>query len=137
MATQNKFVIILNKRYELALMTSAIGHVAAGLAKKCANEDLRMVTYRDASGVEYPSISHWPFLILRAGAGQLANLRMNLENAGLPAVSYLDTMFSGGSDAQQEATSSKKSDEIEIVALGTFGDVNAIDEWTRKFSLWK
>jgi hypothetical protein len=135
--TPQKFVIVLNKRYELPTMASAIGHVAAGLAASCPESLLQFVTYRDADGQEYPSISHWPFLILRAGSGQLANLRGNLESSNLPVVCYLDTMFAGGSDAQQAATASRASSEIEIVALGTFGEVSAIDEWTRKLSLWR
>ena len=133
-----RFAVVLNKSYEIGQMLSAIGHVTAGLAGSFQDaSSLRLVTYEDASGDEYPFISHWPFLIMRASGGQLKSLRAGLRDDGLPCVTYLDTMFSGGSDAQQDATRARKSDDIAIVALGTFGERSSLDPHTRKLSLWR
>lgn len=131
-----KMVVVLNKRFELAQMMSAIGHVSVGLGASQPVAELSLVAYKDSDGDVYPNISDWSFVVLRAGSGQLRTLKAALDQAGRPAVCYTDTMFAGGSDAQQEATSGKSTNDVEIVALATFGPVEVINNFTRKFSVW-
>lgn len=132
-----KFVVLLNKSYELIDMASAIGHVAAGLASGLQPGEASLVTYVDAERNEFPMISDWPFVILRASGGQLKTCRQKLIDAGLPAIAYLDSMFHGGSQAQQEATAARRLEDLTIVALATFGSAEAIDAICRKYSLWR
>lgn len=136
--TDAKFVVVLNKRYEAAQLLSAIGHVTVGLAGSASNgEDLSLVDYRDADGGVYRSISDWPFIVLRGGGGQIATCRQRLEQAGLPAIAYLDTMIVGGSEAQQKKTQETPTEQLEIMALATFGERSEIDPLTKRFSVWR
>jgi hypothetical protein len=138
MQTPHKLVIILNKRRELSEMLSGIGHVAIGLGGSYQPpEDLSLVTYVDADGTEYPSISDWSVVILRGGSGQMKNLKKDLEAESLPCVTYLDSMLSGGSQVQQERTRETSAEDIEILALATFGEVSQLDPLTKKFSVWR
>jgi hypothetical protein len=138
MTTPHKFVIVLNKRRELPEMISGIGHVALGLGGSYQpSEDLGLVTYSDADGTDYPSISDWSVVVLRGGSGQMKNLKSALEAEELPCVSYLDTMLSGGSEAQQERTRETAAEDIELLALATFGEVSRLDPLTKKFSVWR
>lgn len=135
--TNKKFVVVLNKSYELKNLVSAIGHVTVGLTSCLSVEDLSLVKYEDADGIEYPGISDWPFIILRATSGQMKTARDKLLEAGLPTVIYTDTMFTGGSEVQQSKTRQKKSEEIEFVAISTFGTADKVDSICKKFSLWR
>lgn len=134
-----KFVVVLNKSYELTQLASGLGHVTAGLIASQADRlgDLSFVEYKSADGEVYPWISDWPFIILRGGGGQMATFRTALQSRNLPCVSYLDTMLSGGSQAQQEATAGKQTAELVPLAVATFGEKAVIDELTKKFSLWR
>jgi len=134
--TGKKFVVILNKVYELSRMASALGHVTIGLSRGIADADASLVTYRDLNGREYPSISDWPFMILRASSEQMKTARERLREVNLPAVCYLDTMFEGGSAAQQAATLQKSSADIQLIALATFGPIESVDSVCKKYSLW-
>src|SRR5947209_5843196 len=117
-----KFVVVLNKRHEANELLSALGHVAVGVAGGRPNpDDLSLVTYIDADGVEYPDVSDWPFIVLRGGGGQMATFRNRLRDRGLPAVAYLSTMRTGGSEAQQELTARTRTEDLEVVAVATFG----------------
>jgi hypothetical protein len=138
MSTPHKFVIVLNKRRELPEMISGIGHVAFGLGgSHQPPSDLSLITYVDADGTEYPSVSDWSVVVLRGGSGQMKNLKTALEAEGLPCVTYLDTMLSGGSQAQQERTKETTGEDIELLALATFGEVTKLDPLTKKFSVWR
>jgi hypothetical protein len=137
MPAPHKFVIVLNKKQDISRLLSAIGHVAIGIAGSQSSDELSLVTYVDADGGQYPSVSDWSVVVLRGGAGQLKNLRRDLEAEDLPCVAYLDTMLAGGSEAQQAKTRDRPGEDIEILALATFGEVTRLDPLTKKFSVWR
>ncbi|MGW2552894.1 DUF2000 family protein [Streptomyces sp. NPDC001635] len=139
MSRDKKFVVVLNRSYELSRLTSAIGHVTAGLVGGLANdvESLSFVHYRSADGLVYPMISDWPFIVLKARGGQLATFREILEVRGVPHSVYLETMLSGGSEAQQLATNQKNAADIPVLAIAAFGECEQLDELTKRFSLWQ
>jgi hypothetical protein len=139
MSNDKKFVVVLNKSYELPNLISGLGHVTAGLVASLSQEldTLSFVEYKSADSTVYPWISDWPFIILRGGGGQMETFRSNLAFRSMPCVTYLDTMLTGGSQAQQEATAERKSDQLVPLVVGTFGDRDVIDELTKKFSLWR
>jgi hypothetical protein len=133
-----KFVVVLNKSYQADQLLSALGHVAAGLSANSADRgSMNFVVYRDADGATYPNVSAWPFIVLRGNGSGIKRFRADLIEAGIDYSCYLDTMISGGSDAQVQATGTKKSDELQILALATFAEAGKLDPLTKKFSLWK
>jgi hypothetical protein len=133
-----KFVAVLNKSFEASQLLSALGHISAGLVGQTEDKSgMSFVEYQDKSNQRYPSISECPFIILRGTGGRIKTFREDLINSGIKYSCYLDTMVSGGSDAQREATSQKNYDDINILALATFGPSSLIDPMTKKFSLWR
>jgi hypothetical protein len=133
-----RFVVVLNKRHGPGELMSALGHVTVGLVgASCDRGDLRLVDYEDADGRLYPSISEWPFIVLGGSDNKIGQLRVRLEAAGLPAVVYLDSMMTGGSDLQRRRTATTSSAELEILALGTFGEREQLVALTKRFSLWR
>ncbi|MEU1204835.1 DUF2000 domain-containing protein [Nocardia sp. NPDC005825] len=136
---KSKFVVVLNKNYDLARLASGLGHVTAGLSASLHAERDRMnfVRYESFDGETYPWISEWPFIVLRGTGGHIRSFGTELQIRDLPCVTYLDTMLTGGSDSQRESTSATKSDDLTPLAIATFGDGEVIDQLTKKFSLWK
>jgi len=135
----NKFVVVLNRSFDLARLTSGIGHVTAGLVASQASslDKLSFVEYTSSDSQSYPWISAWPFIVLKARGGQLKTFRDALIQLGLPSAVYLDTMLTGGSEAQQKATQERTSEELTYLAVATFGEREVIDQLTKKFSLWQ
>jgi hypothetical protein len=134
----HKFVVAMNRKYQADQLLSALGHVSAGMAANAERKEaMDFVTYRDADGGTYPNISAWPFIVLKGNGGALKRLRSELIDHGIDYACYLDTMISGGSDAQRQATNDRKSEDIKILAIAMFGDAEQIDPLTKKFSLWR
>jgi len=134
-----KFVVVLNRSHELARLTSGLGHVTAGLAASLSENraDLSFVEYQSSDEQRFPWISDWSFIVLKGRGGQMKTFRDSLLEQGLPCVVYLDTMLTGGSQAQQKATQERSLEELEFLAVATFGDRGAIDALTKKFSVWQ
>lgn len=139
MEQSKKFVVVLNKSYELSRLTSGMGHVTAGLVASMSEEleSMGFLTYESRDGHVFPWISDHSFVVLRGRGGQLRTLRQELLQSQLPCVAYLDTMLEGGTAVEMAATKERTVDEIDILAVATFGDADAISRLTKKFSLWQ
>jgi hypothetical protein len=134
-----KFVVVLNRSYELARLSSALGHVTAGLVASLAPDvaKLSFVEYKSSDDKSYPWISDYSFIVLKGRGGQMQTFREMLELRGLPCVTYLDTMLEGGSLVQQQATAAKASTDLIPLAVATFGPPSDLNELTKKFSVWQ
>ncbi len=131
-----KFVVVLNKSHDVLQLLSALGHVSAGLAGNSGlASEMKFITYEDKSGQTYPNISEWSFVVLRGKGSHIRKLREALIANQMKYACYLDTMLSGGSDAQQAATKENLAEELEVLALSTFGDATILDPLTKRFSV--
>jgi hypothetical protein len=134
-----KFVVVLNRSHELSRLTSGLGHVTAGLAASLTQtgEDLRFLTYESADGQQFSSISDYSFIVLKGRRGQLKTFHAALREKELPCVTYLDTMLEGGTAVEMAATKQRNFEDLEVLAIATFGDVDVLNGLTKKFSLWQ
>jgi hypothetical protein len=133
-----KFVVVLNKSHDVARLLSALGHVSAGVAGNSGlTNEMKFVTYIDKSGQTYPNISEWSFVVLRGKGSHIKKFREELIAKQMKYSCYLDTMLSGGSQVQQAATKERSPEELELLALATFGDAAIIDSLTKRFSVWR
>lgn len=132
-----KFVAVLNKSSDVQKLLNALGHITAGLAGNTGqSQNMGFISYFDAEGNEYPNISEYPFIILKGNTSKIKKFREELIQNNIPYSCFLDTMISGGSDAQVQATRMKKADELDILSIITFADKEILDPMTRKFSVW-
>lgn len=134
-----KFVVALNRSYDLSRMTSALGHVTAGLTASLADrrQELGFLTYTTKDDTTLPWISDHSFVVLKGRGGQLKTLRAELVANALPCVVYTDTMLEGGTTVEMAATRERTMEELDILAVATFGDIDALNPFTKKFSLWQ
>jgi hypothetical protein len=113
--------------------------VTLGLAASLGDrtEDLDFRTYVAGDGTEFPWITNWSFVVLKGRGGQLRTLRQGLLEAGLPCVTYLDTMLEGGTEVEMAATAAKSEDELQLLAVATFAEADTLQPLTGKLSLWR
>jgi hypothetical protein len=132
-----KFVAVLNKAGDISQLLNALGHITAGLAGSIGDSQLlSLINYEDAEGNIYPHISEYPFIVLKGNSNKIREFRMALIQKEMPYSCFLNTMTHGGSDVQVENTKQKKSEDLDILAVVTFGEKSEIDLLTKKFSLW-
>ncbi|MBL7661384.1 DUF2000 domain-containing protein [bacterium] len=134
-----RFVVVLNQKIELGRLMNALGHMTAGLINQIPRPtDLCFLEYQDLDGGLHPSISHFPFIVLKAeNSNQIRKLRNELIDRKLPYTDFTQTMIVGGSANQLSATVEKNEAELEYFGLATFGDTEALKELTKRFSLFR
>lgn len=135
----HKFVAVLNKKIPVNLLMNALGHMAAGLVASYPNVgDMRFDNYIDKDGGRHKSISDNPFIILAAdNSNKIRTLRNLLIERGIHFVDFTSTMTVGTYLEQQQKTNQTPELELEYYGLCLFGEINQINELTRKFSLWR
>jgi hypothetical protein len=137
--TTYRFVAVLNKKSELGRLFNALGHMAAGLVAAYSKEnDFCFLEYRDADNGLHPSISHFPFIVLRAdNSNQISTLRAKLIKRNLPYNDFTSTMTVGTSEEQQKSTRETPEMELEYLGICTFADTESLKLLTKKFQLYR
>ena len=135
---ENKLVVVLNKNIETGRAMNAIAHMALGLGH-CAEdkEKLRLQDYKDADGQIHPNISDIPFIVLRANATQIRNLRKLAAENEVSYTDFTNTMIGETYVDQHENTAKTKEIDLEYFGICMLGDWNTLTEMTKKLSLWR
>jgi len=118
---------------------NALGHMVAGLAASYQNkEEMRFDSYFDKDGGNHKSISDNPFIVLEAdNSNKIRTLRIVLIEKNIHFVDFTSTMTVGTYLEQQQRTKETPEAELEYYGICLFGEINQINELTRKFSLWR
>lgn len=134
-----RFIAILNKKVEPGRLMNALGHITAGLAGTTENsEEMCFLEYSDKDGGSHPSISHFPFIVLKAdNSNKIRTVRNECIARGIPYSDFTSTMTIGTSEEQQNATKDTPEQELEYYAIVLFGDTDELKEFTGKFSLYR
>jgi hypothetical protein len=118
---------------------NALGHMAAGLSANYSNlPEMRFDSYFDKDGGDHKSISDNAFIILSAdNSNKLRTLRNGLIEKGIHFVDFTSTMTVGTYVEQQQKTKETPELNLEYYGICLFGEINQVNELTRKFSLWR
>lgn len=135
----HKFVAVLNKKIPVNLLMNALGHMAAGLSASYPNiPEMRFDNYIDKDGGNHKSISDNPFIVLAAdNSNKIRALRNSLIEKNIHFVDFTSTMTVGTYLEQQQKTKETPELNLEYYGLCLFGEMNQVNELTRKFSLWR
>src|SRR3989344_8951227 len=135
----HKFVSVLNKKIPAPLLMNALGHMAAGLSASYPNLlEMRFDSYIDKDGGKHKNISDNPFIILSAdNSNKIRTLRNALIEKGVHFVDFTSTMTVGTYAEQQQRTKETPEVNLEYYGICLFGEINQVNELTRKFSLWR
>ncbi|EKO5148854.1 DUF2000 domain-containing protein [Vibrio fluvialis] len=134
-----RFIAVLNKKVEMGRLFNALGHMTAGLVGQIEKvDDLCFLQYQDKDGGTHPSISHYPFIVLKAdNSNKIRKVREELLQRGLPFTDFTHTMIVGSSEEQVNATAETAEQDLEYFGICMFGDAAELKEFTGKFSLFK
>mgnify|MGYP001559530893 CR=1 FL=1 len=135
----HKFVAVLNKKIPVPILMNALGHMASGLSASYTNiPEMRFDSYFDLDGGNHKSISDNPFIILAAdNSNKIRTLRNFLIEKNIHFVDFTSTMTVGTYIEQLQRTKETPELDLEYYGICLFGEINQINELTRKFSLWK
>lgn len=135
----HKFVAVLNKKIPVPALMNALGHMAAGLsANYPVIAEMRFASYFNKDGGEHKSISDNPFIILEAdNSNKIRTLRKALIEKNIHFVDFTNAMTIGTYLEQQERMKTTPELELEYYGLALFGEINQVNELTKKFSLWR
>lgn len=134
-----RFVAILNKKIEVGKLMNALGHMTAGLASKSGKaEEMCLLEYQDADGGVHPSISHFPFIILKAdNSNKIRTVREEALRRNISFTDFTSTMTVGTSAEQQARTKSTPEAELDYYGICLFGSTTELREFTGKLSLFQ
>lgn len=136
--TEKRFVAILNKKMDVGRAANVLGHISVGLSNLLTSDDAVYVDYMDLDNNLHSSVSHYPFIVLKAdNSNKIRKVREGAIARGIKFTVFTHTMIEGGSTVQQSKT--KETPELEMNYLGIclFGETEVIREVTKKFSLYR
>lgn len=138
--TTHKFVAILNKKVDVGKILNVLGHMTTSLVAQTTEEDrehMGIVDYMDKDGNSH-NASKNSFVILQADNGNQIRTARNLaKEKGIAYVDFTNTMQEGTFLEQTERTRQTPESELDYYGLLLFGEIEKVNEVTRKFSLWR
>lgn len=138
-AEDMKTVIALSHAYDdrLAQQLNALGHLAQAIgAEAAARQIFNGAAYADALGRPLGVLSWWPVIVLGGRASKIGEFWAALGQRDWPKACFTQTMITGGSAAQLEATAALQG-PLPIVAVAAFGPASELNLLTKKLSLWR
>lgn len=135
----HKFVAVLNKKIPVPNLMNALGHMAAGLVGSTKQHSaMQFDDYHDKDGGLHKSISDNPFIILTAdNSNKIRTLRNELLTSNIEFVDFTSTMIIGTHAEQKAKTLETPEIELEYFGICMFGPMENINQYTKKFSLWR
>lgn len=134
-----RFIAILNGKVEVGKLMNALGDMTAGLAGKTGNAgEMYFLEYIDKDGGKHPSISHFPFIVLKAdNSNKIRTVRQEALKRRITFTDFTSTMTVGTSQEQQDRTKNTPEIELEYYGICLFGKTSELKEFTGKFSLYR
>ena len=135
---QKRFIAILSKKMELGRSLNVLGHLSVGLSRQLEEGESQYVDYEDMDGNLHPSLSHYPFIVLKAdNSNKLRKVRQEAISRNIKFTDFTSSMIEGGSIEQQRRTKETKEADLEYLGVCIFGDTDTLREFTKNFSLYK
>lgn len=127
----------MNKSIEPGVAMNALAHATLGLGASVGAETLRLDTYRDKNGNDYPNISQMPFIILSANSNKIKETVLKARDENIAFSAFINTMTGGTYLEQIDNTSRTDLENLAFYGVVLFGAKDKVTEMTKKFSLWK
>lgn len=133
-----KIVIVVNKNLEGWQLTNTIAHISAYLGNKINPSRFRSKEKFITKDGEINTNSQYAIVTLTAGANQLTNLLQKVEESGLEHLAYVEDMIKTTDDEELSKILAEKNKlDLNYLGIGIFGDIEKVDELTKKYSLYK
>ena len=133
----HKLVAVINKDLEPGVALNALAHMTLGLGAHVNKALLRLDTYKDANGNNYPNISQMPFIILRGNSNEIRKTIASAKEQSIEYGIFLNTMTGGTYQEQLERTLQTQESALVYCGCVLFGPWEAVSILIKKLSLWK
>ncbi len=138
--TDDKFVVLINKKIPEGTAFNAVGHLMAALVHQASPEERERMCFTEYFDADRSlhMVSGLSLIVLKArNSGQLLKVRREALGLGVLVSDFVETMTGGTTEEQIERTRCLSEDELNYYSLGLFGPKTIIDTLTGKFSLWR
>lgn len=134
-----KYIAVLNKKMPLTSQMNALAHSSLGMPFMENLPQNTFSTFTDKEGTDTSVLTDYPFIILSAkNSNQLRNFHKQLLAAKIPCNAFFSNMIDGGTVTEQLATIQQSAlEELEYVAVITYGSDEILNPLTKKFSLYR
>jgi hypothetical protein len=132
-----KLTAVLNEKLEIGVAMNALAHMSIGMGTVLGPEEALMCNYEDADNVSHTSISAYPFIILKGRPTKIREAIQSAKYNGVIVVDFTNTMTVGSYHEQMVHTKATANSDLEFYGAVFFGEISAVNELTRKFSLFK
>ncbi len=132
-----KLVAVISEKLETGVAMNALAHMALGMGATLGPEVSMLCDYQDGSGISHPAISAYPFIILKGRPSKIREAVTLAKEQDIQAADFVNTMTVGSYTEQLQRTKQTPNAELEFYGAVFYGDISAVSEITKKFSLFK
>ena len=134
---KKRFIVILNKKIETWKLFNALAHMTAGFWVG-KSDNFEFVQYFWENTELFWSISNYPFIVLKADNGnQIRTVKNECVKRNISFSIFTDTMRVGTTQEQLELTKNTRDEDLEYFWIIFFGETQELQEFTKKYSLFK
>jgi hypothetical protein len=136
---EKKIVGIIASNVEPAIALNVIGHLGVSIGAYADKEMMGQATIKDKSGINHLGISKYPFIITKVKIGKLKQtIEAAKQNPEILVVDYSkEVLTTWHDDELVKALGEKEEKDIEYLGAALYGNSDAINALTGKFSLWR
>lgn len=133
-----RYSIALNRQLDIGTQLNALGHVSVGLAHLAPKDAQAMRPFCDAEWRPVGLMSDDPLIVLEgANSGKLQAAYLRALDEGLICNAFVLDMKDGAPVDQEAIVRGKTTDALVFVAVGCWGDTEALRGVMKRFSLYR
>src|ERR1700722_16328277 len=109
-----KLAAVLNEKLETGVALNALAHMALGMGTVLGPDTAMMCDYIDADNMHHPSVSAYPFIVLKGRPNKIREAIDAAKNGNVQVVDFTNTMTAGSYVEQLQRTKSTPNAELEF-----------------------
>ncbi len=132
-----KITVVVADDLEAGVAMNTVGHLTTSIGSK-AGDIMGRESYTDASGKVHTGVPRYPVIILKASKAEIKGLVDEARDKDVLMVDYPSEVYTTRTDDDLNDAISKKSEsDIEYYGVALCGDREAVEDLTKRFSLYK
>jgi len=134
---KKKLAAVVSDKLDVGVAMNALAHMSLGMGTVLGPDEALVCDYRDADGVSHPSISAYPFIVLKGRPNKIREAITMALSQNIRVVNFTHTMTVGSYVEQLERTKATTNADLEFYGAVFYGEIEAVNALTRKFSLFR
>ncbi len=133
-----KLTIIVNKELPSWQVLNAVAHISAYFGNQMGDSFGTGAYFTASDGAQYPRNSQYAIVVLAAKGPQLQAFAAEVSRqTEVATMSFIREMIETTDDDEIIAqVGAKKAEDIEVLGIGLFGEIDRLRTMTKQFRLW-